>query len=110
MGKEEAAGKALDIHLERLVKDGRASEALELLEELAREHPGKQALHSRLAEAYRAAGRTADAIAQYDALGEIQIDAGQREEAIHTITTIIGLNPPNLAGYEELLKNLKGGK
>jgi tetratricopeptide (TPR) repeat protein len=110
LGKEEAAGKALDIHLEQLVKDGRASEALELLEELAREHPGKQALHARLAEAYRAAGRRADAIAQYDALGEIQLDAGQREEAIQTISTIIGLDPPNLSGYEELLKNLKGGK
>ncbi|MFN2147460.1 MAG: tetratricopeptide repeat protein [Anaerolineales bacterium] len=110
LGKEDAAGKALDIHLERLVKEARAADALELLEELAREHPGKQALHARLAEAYRAAGRTADAIAQYDALGEIQLDAGQREEAIHTITTIIGLNPPNLSGYQELLKNLKGGK
>jgi tetratricopeptide (TPR) repeat protein len=110
LGKEEAAGKALDIHLERLVKDSRASEALELLEELAREHPGKQALHARLAEAYRAAGRTADAIAQYDALGEIQLDAGQTKDAIQTITTILGLNPPNLSGYQELLKNLKGGK
>ena len=110
LGKEEAAGQALDVQLGQLVEDGRAPEALELLEELAREHPGKQALHARLAEAYRAAGRTADAIAQYDALGEIQLDAGQREAAIQTIQTIIGLDPPNLGGYEELLKNLKEGK
>jgi tetratricopeptide (TPR) repeat protein len=110
LGKEEAAGKALDVYLEQLVRDSRASEALELLEELAREHPGKQALHARLAEAYRAAGRKADAIAQYDALGEIQLDAGQTEDAIQTITTILGLDPPNLGGYQELLKNLKGGK
>ncbi len=109
LGQEKPAAEALDAHLEHLVQDGRGKEALTLLEELAREYPGKQVLHSRLAEAYRAAGRTADAIAQYDALGEIQLDAGQMEDAIRTIQTIIELNPPNLGGYEELLKNLKGG-
>ena len=78
-----------------------------MLEELARKHPGKQPLHARLAEAYRAAGRKADAIAQYDALGEIQLDAGQNQEAIQTIQTIIDLEPPDLEGYLELLRNLK---
>ncbi len=109
LGQEEPAGRALDIHLEQLVEQNRASEALELLEELAREHPGKQALHSRLADAYRAAGRKADSIAQYDALGEIQLDAGQTKEAIKTIRTILNLDPPNVEGYQELLRNIEGG-
>jgi len=74
---------------------------------MAREHPGRQALHARLAEAYKAAGRTADAIAQYDALGEIQLDAGQRDDAIRSIQAIVDLNPPDAEGYEDLLKNLK---
>jgi tetratricopeptide (TPR) repeat protein len=107
LGHEEKAAQSLDIHLENLVQAGQAQEALTLLEDLAREYPGKQALHARLAEAYRAANRTADAIAQYDALGEIQIDAGQTSEAIHTIETIMSLNPPNLEGYQELLRNLR---
>ena len=107
LGQEAAAAESLDIHLENLVEAGQASEALTLLEDLAREYPGKQALHARLAEAYRAAGRIADAIAQYDALGEIQLDAGQSEDAIKTIVTILGLEPPNIEGYHELLNNLK---
>jgi len=110
LGQEEAAAEALDRHLENLVRAGRAPEALAYLEELAREHPGKQALHLRLAEAYRAAGRTADAIAQYDALGEIQLDAGQLADAIQTIRTIISLQPPGLEGYEELLRNLEASQ
>jgi len=110
LGQETEAAEALDIHLENLVNAGQAQEALTLLEDLAREYPGKQALHSRLAEAYRAAGRTADAIAQYDALGEIQLDAGQSQEAIHTIETIIKLDPPNIEGYHELLRNLRDEK
>ncbi|MEW6568509.1 MAG: tetratricopeptide repeat protein [Chloroflexota bacterium] len=107
LGQEDQAAKELDSYLEHLVQAGRSAEALGKLEELAREHPGKQALHARLAEAYRAAGRIADAIAQYDALGEIQLDAGRVQEAIRTIQTIIGLNPPDVEGYQELLQNLQ---
>jgi len=110
LGQEEAAAATLDRYLERLVHGGRGVEALAHLEELAREHPGKQALHTRLAEAYRAAGRTADAISQYDALGEIQLDAGQIGDAIQTIRTIITLQPPGLEGYQELLRNLEASQ
>jgi tetratricopeptide (TPR) repeat protein len=110
LGQEELAAKALDRHLDLLVRNGKSAEALNLLEEMAREHPGKQALHNRLAEAYRAAGRKADAIAQYDALGEVQLDAGNVAEAIQTIRTIIGLEPPDMEGYLELLRNLEASK
>lgn len=109
LGQEDQAGKELDSYLEYLVGLGRGSAALLTLEELARDHPGKQALHSRLAEAYKAAGRNADAIAQYDALGEIQLDAGQIPDAIRTIQSILDLNPPDLEGYQELLRNLQSG-
>lgn len=107
LGQEGEAATALDRYLELLVAEGHGPEALAFLEELAREHPGKQALHTRLAEAYRAAGRIADAISQYDALGEIQLDAGQIADAILTIRTILALEPPDLEGYQELLRNLE---
>jgi DNA-binding SARP family transcriptional activator len=107
VGQEDQAAKELDSYLEHLVNSGRGPEALSLLEELAREHPGKQALHSRLAEAYKAAGRKADAIAQYDALGEIQLDAGQVEDAIRSIEAIVALDPPDVEGYRELVRNLR---
>ncbi|HET7011077.1 MAG TPA: tetratricopeptide repeat protein [Anaerolineales bacterium] len=110
LGQEDQAATALDRYLELLVKGGRSSEALSLLEEMAREHPGKPALHTRLAGAYRAAGRKADAIAQYDALGEILLDAGRTADAIHTIRTIIDLEPPDAEGYRELLRNLEASK
>lgn len=106
IGQEDQAAKELDSYLEFLVESGRGPEALNLLEEMAREHPGKQSLHARLAEAYKAAGRIADAIAQYDALGEVQLDAGQNEDAIRSIQAIIDLNPPDVEGYVELLRNL----
>lgn len=110
LGQEQLAAKELDHYLEVLVQKERGGEALDLLEELAREHPGKQSLHARLAEAYRGAGRTADAIAQYDALGEIQLDNGDVQAAIQTVRTIIEMGPPDLEGYEELIRNLESQK
>ena len=109
LGQEDQAAQELDSALDHLVETGRSAEALGKLEELAREYPGKPMLHSRLAEAYRAAGRKADAIAQYDALGEIQLDAGHVQDAIKAIQTIIDLGPPDLEGYQELLQNLQAG-
>jgi tetratricopeptide (TPR) repeat protein len=110
LGQEDGAAEALDFFLQQLVADDRGAEILPMLEEWTREYPGKQALHSRLAEAYRAVGRKADAIAQYDALGEIQLDAGQVREAIRTIKTILEMGPPDTEGYQELLKNLESGR
>lgn len=109
LGQEAEAANSLDHYLEYLVNDSRGAEILPMLEEMTREYPGKQGLHSRLAEAYRAVGHKADAIAQYDALGEIQLDAGQVREAIRTIQTIIQMEPPDMEGYRELLKNLQSG-
>jgi tetratricopeptide (TPR) repeat protein len=110
LGQEDLAAAELDRHLEQLVQSARGPDALAFLEEMAREHPGKQALHARLAEAYRAAGRKADAIAQYDALGEIQLDAGNASDAIRTIQTILDLEPPDKQGYIELLRNLEANR
>lgn len=112
LGKETVVASHLDDYLQFLVKVNRGKDALSLLEDLARDNPGKQVLHARLAEAYRAIGSKSDAIAQYDALAEIQLDAGQTRNAIRTIQTMIELGPPeiNVDGYRELLHNLETGQ
>ncbi len=110
LGEEVKAAKELDGYLDLLVHKGQGAKALETLEQLVKDHPGKQALHARLAEAYRAAGRKADAITQFDALGEIQLDAGQTKEAAETIKTILKLDPPDVEGYRELLRTIEAGE
>jgi tetratricopeptide (TPR) repeat protein len=109
LGQENQAGKALDSYLKILVKHGEGAKALKKLEQLVRDYPGKQVLHARLGEAYRAAGRKADAISQFDALGEILLDAGKTKEAAKTIKTILELGPPDVEGYRELLRNIEAG-
>jgi tetratricopeptide (TPR) repeat protein len=109
LGQDDGAADALDHYLKHLVDSERGTEILPMLEDLAREYPGRTPIHERLAEAYRAVGRKADAIAQYDALGEILLDAGNAQEAAEAIKSIIALEPPGIEGYRELLKNLESG-
>jgi tetratricopeptide (TPR) repeat protein len=109
LGQEARAANDLDNYLDVLVSGGEGVKALGILEQMVRDHPGKQAFHARLAEAYRAAGRKSEAIAQFDVLGELQLDAGQIKEAIQTIKLIVTLDPPDVAGYRELLRNLEAG-
>ena len=49
------------------------------------------------------------AIAEYDGLGEMQLEAGMREEAARTIQTIISLGPDDVEGYRRLYSHIKGG-
>jgi predicted Zn-dependent protease len=87
---------------------GKDAKALAILEDLAKSRPSDMALRARLAQAYSERGRTADAIEQLDALGELQLDAGLQAEAASTIRTILALRPADPSGYQRLLDQLTG--
>lgn len=79
-----------------------------VLEEQVTLYPKEMALRSRLAAFYRRLNRTADAVAQLDALGELQLDAGMHSAAADTIRQIIAMNPPGVEDYKKLLNTLGG--
>ena len=58
-------------------------------------------------EEYRQAGRIPEAVAQLDALGDMLLDAGDREGAIQAIEAIIAINPPNIQNYKTLLAKMR---
>jgi hypothetical protein len=76
------------------------------LEEAVRLQPQQMALRARLARRYLDAGLRADAIQQLDTLGELQLDAGLRKQAMATVRLIISLNPDNVGAYRQLLAQL----
>jgi hypothetical protein len=49
-----------------------------------------------------------EAIAELDALGELQLEAGLEEEARETIQRIISLGPEDIEAYRQLLEQLGG--
>jgi hypothetical protein len=47
-----------------------------------------------------------EAIRELDTLGELQLDAGLREQAITTVRFIISLQPDNVEAYTQLLAQI----
>jgi tetratricopeptide (TPR) repeat protein len=106
LNQEPKAIDEVDYLLKMLKTKGKDAKALAILEDLAKSRPSDMALRARLAQSYSEQGRTADAIEQLDALGELQLDAGLRTEAAATIRAILALRPADPSGYQKLLEQL----
>jgi tetratricopeptide (TPR) repeat protein len=77
-----------------------------LLEEAVRLQPQQMALRARLAGSYIEAGMRDEAVSELDTLGELQLDAGLREQTLATVRLIISLEPKNVDAYRQLLAQL----
>jgi hypothetical protein len=66
-------------------------------------------LRQRLAVAFAQNNMNREAIAEYDALGEMQMERGLRDQAVQTIQAIINLGPDDVEGYRRLLDQIRGG-
>jgi tetratricopeptide (TPR) repeat protein len=107
-GQPQRAAKEIDELLAAYKAAGKTDKIIPILDEQVRAHPADPALRARLAQAYIEARRIPEGIQQLDALGDLQINAGQTREAVATIRAIIALNPPNAAEYRQLLAQLEG--
>ncbi|MBI1882544.1 MAG: tetratricopeptide repeat protein, partial [Chloroflexi bacterium] len=83
--------------------------ALELLKELTSVYRDDMFLRQRLAVAFAQNGMNREAIKEYDALGEMQLENGLRSQAMQTIQAIINLGPDDVEGYRRLLTQISGG-
>lgn len=105
-GDSARAVRELDELLVTFTSSGKGRHVIPVLEEQTRNHPNEMALRMRLGRAYLSSGMPAQAIAQLDALGELQLQAGLHKEAAATIRGIIALNPPNVAQYQQVLAQI----
>jgi tetratricopeptide (TPR) repeat protein len=110
LGQSRQALAEADDMLRYFASAGRLPKAVEVLEELVRSQPEEVGVRARLARIYHEMGRKAEAIAQLDSIGEIQLQAGNRAEAAKTIQSIISLGPDDAAGYRQLLAEILSGK
>jgi tetratricopeptide (TPR) repeat protein len=104
----QALGETDDF-LKMVLSKGDAKTAIAFLEQILRDHADDIGIHSRLARLYQETGRKADAIAQLDTIGELQLQSGNRAEAIKTIQAIIAMSPDNVAEYQAVLAQLQSG-
>jgi Flp pilus assembly protein TadD len=55
-------------------------------------------------------GHPEQALEELDVLGDLQLQRGQKEEAKATIRRIIGMEPPDVEGYQNLLNQLEASR
>jgi tetratricopeptide (TPR) repeat protein len=107
-GNQVEALKRLDELLRAYAREKNVNRIIVVLEDMVKQHANDMGVRSRLAAIYKQVGRKQDAISQFDALGELQLEAGLHKQAADTIRQIIALNPQNMDDYRRLLGQLGG--
>ena len=107
LGNSKQALAETDNYLRQLLMARNLGAAISLLEETVEIHPQESGLVMRLARLYQDSGRRAEAITQYDRLGELQLQAGQTAQAAATLRTILALKPDDPDAYHQLLNELQ---
>jgi tetratricopeptide (TPR) repeat protein len=98
--------RELDGLLRLFAQQKRTDQIVGTLEQMVAATPNDMAIRSRMAAVYRQTQRKDDAIAQLDALGDLQLEAGLYQDACATINTIISLQPSDMDQYRNLLTQL----
>jgi tetratricopeptide (TPR) repeat protein len=107
LGQEKRALADVDALIVRYGKRHQLPKVATLLKDLVAANPQDLSLRSRLTGIYVQLGLKKEAIAELDTLGELQLEAGRRSEAMETLRTIISLEPDEKEGYTRLLRELQ---
>lgn len=107
--KIDQAVSALDSLLTLYQQQNRYEKSAELLKELVINYPENMPLRERLATIYSQNNMKKEAIAEFDALGEMQMEKGLWDDAAKTIQRILDLGPEDAEGYRLLLSKIRGG-
>jgi tetratricopeptide (TPR) repeat protein len=106
LGQDGKASGELDNYLSYLNSRGRDDDAGTFLSTLVDENPRFALAQRRLAEHYQQIGKREDAIRTWNKVGELLVEAGDREGAKVAVRAILALNPPNPERYQQFLKRL----
>ena len=106
LGQEAKANTELDNYLSYLNSRGRDQDVATFLVSLVAENARFALANRRLAEAYQQNGQREEAIRQWNKVGELMVDSGDREGAKAAVRAILALNPPNAERYQNFLNRL----
>jgi tetratricopeptide (TPR) repeat protein len=106
LGQDQQAQIELNDYLSFMEISGEDELVLTYLDKLVDEYPERIFIRRKKAELHLKYGHNEVAIQEYDAMGELLLDAGDRKGAKEAIKAILDLDPPNKEGYQELINNL----
>jgi tetratricopeptide (TPR) repeat protein len=108
LSQEGKANGELDNYLSYLNSRGRDDDAGNFLTTLVDENARFALGHRRLAEYYQQMGKREEAIQAWNKVGELLVEAGDREGAKLAVRAILALKPANADRYQQFLKRLNG--
>lgn len=106
LGQEAKASLELDAYLSSLDGSNLDSDAGTFLKNLVEENPRYLLAHRRLAEYYQRNNQKEDAIREWNLVGELLVELGDREGAKAAVRAILALNPANAQTYQQFLERL----
>ena len=77
------------------------------LHKLIEENDDYAAGHRRMAENYQQSGDHDNAIKEWNKVGELLVESGDREGAKIAVRAILSMNPPNAERYQQFLKRIR---
>ena len=107
LGRNPETLQELDHLIALYERTGESEQLVPIVSDMAAMQPENAVLRSYLIDLLVRVGRQPQAIAELDALGEIQLNSGHTSEAIRTIERIIALEPANREDYNALLAQLQ---
>ncbi len=107
LGQERLALEEVDALIVHCGKRKEPQALVRMLRELVASNPADISIRSRLSRIYIEMEMIAEAVTELDTLGELQLEAGRKKEAIETLQTIIALEPDQKESYTRLLSELE---
>lgn len=83
------------------------NDIVELIKNLLNDHPSIAQVHRILAEQYYRLGNKDEAIKEFDNAAEMFLEAGDKEQAVKTITMLLSIKPANSEEYQQVLASIQ---
>jgi tetratricopeptide (TPR) repeat protein len=109
LAQTSQAQAELESFISYLESNNKNSDALPFIEKLLEEHGEQLVLQRALADELHKLGRTAEAIAKLDAIGDKLMESNDKAGLIDVINRILSMNPPNADDYRTLLAQVRSG-
>ncbi len=110
LGDDQQAQAELENYLAFMEINGNIQAALDFLEKLIQDYPERFDFREQKAKFLLKCGQSNAAIEEYDAIGEMLLEAGDTQGALRAIENIIDLNPPNKDEYQGMMESLSDGE
>jgi tetratricopeptide (TPR) repeat protein len=109
LGQDQQAQIEMDDYISFMDVSDKEQSILAYLEKLVDEYPERTFIRRKKAALHLKEGQVEAAIMEFDAIGELLLEAGDTQGALQAIEAIVDLNPPNKYEYQELIEKLEEG-